>query len=98
MEFSLPLPPVITQSEMGIFFAGHGGHTRPSLSLVPPAPMLRVLIALALTCLLQPAFADERAETQQQLDATRQDIAELKKLLGKLQEEKSGVQLSLIHI
>ncbi|KAB0482558.1 Septal ring factor EnvC, activator of murein hydrolases AmiA and AmiB [Pseudomonas reinekei] len=57
--------------------------------------MLRVLIALALTCLLQPAFADERAQTQQQLDATRQDIAELKKLLGKLQEEKSGVQKDL---
>jgi len=72
-----------------------GGHTRPSLTLVPPAPMLRVLIALALTCLLQPAFADERAQTQQQLDATRQDIAELKKLLGKLQEEKSGVQKEL---
>ncbi len=52
--------------------------------------MLRVLIALALTCLLQP-----RAQTQQQLDATRQDIAELKKLLGKLQEEKSGVQKDL---
>ncbi|WP_095077949.1 murein hydrolase activator EnvC [Pseudomonas sp. Irchel s3h17] len=57
--------------------------------------MLRVLIALALTCLLQPAFADERAQTQQQLDATRQDITELKKLLGKLQEEKSGVQKDL---
>ncbi|PNG45071.1 peptidase M23 [Pseudomonas asplenii] len=57
--------------------------------------MLRVLIALALTCLLQPAFADERAQTQQQLDATRQDIAELKKLLGKVQEEKSGVQKEL---
>ena len=57
--------------------------------------MLRVLIALALTCLLQPAFADERAQTQQQLDATRQDIAELKKLLGKLQKEKSGVQKDL---
>ena len=57
--------------------------------------MLRVLIALALTCLLQPAFADERAQTQQQLDATRQDIAELKKLLGKLQEEKTGVQKDL---
>ncbi|VVP37423.1 Murein hydrolase activator EnvC [Pseudomonas fluorescens] len=80
---------------MGIFFAVHGGHTRPSLSLVPPASMLRVLIALALTCLLQPAFADERTQTQQQLDATRQDIAELKKLLGKLQEEKSGVQKDL---
>jgi septal ring factor EnvC (AmiA/AmiB activator) len=80
---------------MGIFFAGHGGHTRTSLSLVSPASMLRTLIALALTCLLQPAFADERAQTQQQLDATRQDIAELKKLLGKLQEEKSGVQKDL---
>ena len=57
--------------------------------------MLRVLIALALTCLLQPAFADERAQTQQQLDATRQDIAELKKLLGKIQEERSGVQKDL---
>ncbi|MFJ7882040.1 murein hydrolase activator EnvC family protein [Pseudomonas sp. NPDC096917] len=57
--------------------------------------MLRALIALALTCLLQPAFADERAQTQQQLDATRQDISELKKLLGKLQEEKTGVQKDL---
>ena len=60
-----------------------------------PASMLRILTALALTCLLQPAFADERAQTQQQLDATRQDITELKKLLGKLQEEKSGVQKDL---
>lgn len=95
MEFALSLAPVITQSQLGVFFAAWGGHTRPSLTLVPPAPMLRVLIALALTCLLQPAFADERAQTQQQLDATRQDIAELKKLLGKLQEEKTGVQKEL---
>ncbi|MFJ3482639.1 murein hydrolase activator EnvC family protein [Pseudomonas sp. NPDC090202] len=58
--------------------------------------MLRALIALALICLLQPAFADdERAQTQKQLDATRQDIAELKKVLGQLQEEKSGVQKDL---
>ena len=57
--------------------------------------MLRALIALTLTCMLQPAFADERAQTQQQLEATRQDIGELKKLLGKLQEEKSGVQKDL---
>ncbi len=63
--------------------------------LVSPASMLRALITLALVCLLQPAFADERAQTQQQLDATRQDITELKKLLGKLQEEKSGVQKDL---
>ena len=45
--------------------------------------------------MLQPAFADERAQTQQQLEATRQDIGELKKLLGKLQEEPSGVQKDL---
>ncbi|MBF8744215.1 peptidase M23 [Pseudomonas putida] len=57
--------------------------------------MLRALILLALSCLLSPAFADERAQTQQQLEATRQDIAELKKTLGKLQEEKSGVQKDL---
>lgn len=57
--------------------------------------MFRALILLALSCLLSPAFADERAQTQQQLDATRQDIAELKKMLGKLQEEKSGVQKDL---
>ena len=57
--------------------------------------MLRALILLALTCLLSPAFADERAQTQQQLDATRQDIAELQKMLGKLQQEKSGVQKDL---
>ncbi|MBA1320166.1 murein hydrolase activator EnvC family protein [Pseudomonas plecoglossicida] len=57
--------------------------------------MFRALILLALSCLLSPAFADERAQTQQQLDATRQDIAELKKMLGKLQDEKSGVQKDL---
>ncbi len=66
-----------------------------SPSLVRPNPMLRALILLALSCLLSPAFADERAQTQQQLDATRQDIAELKKMLGKLQDEKSGVQKDL---
>jgi len=58
--------------------------------------MLRALLLLALSCLLAPAFAaDDRAQTQQQLDATRQDIAELKKMLGKLQDEKSGVQKDL---
>ncbi len=57
--------------------------------------MRRALIFLALSCLLAPAIADERAQTQQQLDATRQDIAELKKTLGKLQEEKAGVQKDL---
>ena len=72
-----------------------GGHTRPSRSSGVARPMLRARIALTLACLLQPAFADERAQTQQQLDATRQDIGELKKLLDKLQQEKSGVQKDL---
>jgi septal ring factor EnvC (AmiA/AmiB activator) len=46
--------------------------------------MLRALIALALMCLLSPAFADdERAQTQKQ------------KVLSKLQEEKAGVQKDL---
>jgi murein hydrolase activator len=72
------------------------GILRPSSLLVSPDSMLRALIALALICLLNPAFADdERAQTQKQLDATRQDIAELKKVLGQLQEEKSGVQKDL---
>jgi septal ring factor EnvC (AmiA/AmiB activator) len=58
--------------------------------------MLRALIALALICLLNPAFADdERAQTQKQIDAARQDVAELQKALGKLQAEKAGVQKDL---
>jgi septal ring factor EnvC (AmiA/AmiB activator) len=58
--------------------------------------MLRALIALALICLLNPAFADdERAQTQKQLDTARQEIADLQKVLGKLQEEKAGVQKDL---
>ena len=57
--------------------------------------MLRALMFLTLTCLLGPAFADERAQTQQQIDATRKDIAELQKTLGKLQAERSGVQKEL---
>ncbi|WP_028695694.1 murein hydrolase activator EnvC family protein [Pseudomonas cremoricolorata] len=57
--------------------------------------MLRALLPLALSCLLSPAFADERAQTQQQLDATRKDIAELQKMLGKIQAEKAGVQKDL---
>ncbi len=68
----------------------------PSSLPVSPNLMLRALIAFALICLLSPAFADdERAQTQKQLDATRQDITELKKALSQLQEEKSGVQKDL---
>ena len=57
--------------------------------------MLRALIFLVMTCLLSPAFADERAQTQQQLEATRKDIGELQKALDQLQQEKSGVQKDL---
>ncbi|WP_038820730.1 murein hydrolase activator EnvC family protein, partial [Pseudomonas syringae] len=58
--------------------------------------MLRALIALALICLLNPAFAeDERVQTQKQIDAARQDVTELQKVLSKLQEERTGVQKDL---
>ena len=57
--------------------------------------MLRALALVLLTCLTAPAFADQKAETQKQLDAARADVAELKKLLEKLQREKSGVQQEL---
>jgi len=58
--------------------------------------MLRALITLVLICLLNPAFADdERAQTQKQIDAARQDVAELQKALGDLQKEKAGVQKDL---
>jgi septal ring factor EnvC (AmiA/AmiB activator) len=57
--------------------------------------MFRALALIFLTCLLTPAFADEKADAQKQLEAARTDVAELKKLLDKLQQEKSGVQQSL---
>jgi septal ring factor EnvC (AmiA/AmiB activator) len=57
--------------------------------------MFRALTLVLLSCLLAPAFADEKAETQKQLEAARTDVAELKKLLEKLQQEKSGVQKEL---
>jgi murein hydrolase activator len=57
--------------------------------------MFRALSLILLTCLLAPAFADEKADAQQQLEAARADVAELKKLLDKLQLEKSGVQKAL---
>ncbi len=57
--------------------------------------MSRTLLALALLCLLGPAVADERAATRQQIEAARQDIAELQKLLKKIEQEKSSVQKQL---
>ena len=58
--------------------------------------MFRALALIILTSLLAPAaFADEKAAAQQQLEAARADVAELKKLLDKLQQEKSGVQKDL---
>lgn len=62
---------------------------------VPPASMFRALFLAFLACLLSPAHADPRAETQQQLDQARKDVTELKKLLEQLQQEKSGVQKEL---
>jgi septal ring factor EnvC (AmiA/AmiB activator) len=57
--------------------------------------MFRILTALLLACLLGTAHADQRVETKQQLEAARKDIAELKKLLEQLQQEKSSVQTQL---
>lgn len=57
--------------------------------------MFRTLTALLFACLLSPVMADQRAETQQQLDAAQKDVAELKKLLEAIQKEKSGVQSEL---
>ncbi|PTU74258.1 murein hydrolase activator EnvC family protein [Pseudomonas mangrovi] len=56
---------------------------------------LRIPIALLLACLLVPAIADERAQTREQLEAARKDVAELKQLLEKIQQEKSALQQSL---
>ena len=55
--------------------------------------MFRALTLILLACLLAPAVADERAQTQQQLDQAAKDVTELKKLLKQL--EKSGVQADL---
>lgn len=57
--------------------------------------MFRALLLVVLASLLTPAVADERAQTQQQLEQGRKDIAELQKLMEKLQKEKSSIQQSL---
>ncbi|MHA3886004.1 murein hydrolase activator EnvC family protein [Stutzerimonas degradans] len=57
--------------------------------------MPRSLLVLALLCLLGTANADERAAARQQIEAARQDIAELQKLLKQIEQEKSGVQKQL---
>ncbi|MCY1276241.1 Murein hydrolase activator EnvC [compost metagenome] len=57
--------------------------------------MFRTLAFVILASLITPVMADQRAETRQQLDQAAKDVAELKKLLLQLQEEKSGVQADL---
>ncbi|WP_455229912.1 murein hydrolase activator EnvC family protein [Geopseudomonas aromaticivorans] len=57
--------------------------------------MLRAALFALLACCLAPAFADQRADAQRQLEAARKDVDELQKLLGNLQQEKSGVQKQL---
>ena len=54
-----------------------------------------ILIALALTCLLGSAVADERADARQQIEAARKDVAELQKLLKQIEQEKSAVHKQL---
>ncbi|MCQ4263978.1 peptidase M23 [Stutzerimonas stutzeri] len=57
--------------------------------------MPRTFLALAFLCLLGPAVADDRAATRQQIEAARQDINELQKLLKQIEQQKSGVQKQL---
>lgn len=57
--------------------------------------MFRVLALLFLTSLAAPAFADDKAQTEQQLEAARREVQELKKLLEQLHREKSQVQQQL---
>ncbi|MCQ4286600.1 murein hydrolase activator EnvC [Pseudomonas stutzeri] len=57
--------------------------------------MPRILLAFALFCLLGSAMADERADARKQIEAARQDVAELQKLLKQIEQEKSTVQKQL---
>jgi len=57
--------------------------------------MPRILLAFALFCLLGSTMADERADARKQIEAARQDVAELQKLLKQIEQEKSTVQKQL---
>ena len=57
--------------------------------------MYRTLVLFLLSCLLLPAFADQKAETQKQWEAARADVVQLKKVMDKLQQEKTGAQKQL---
>ena len=53
-----------------------------------------------LSCYPSPVslrLADERADTQRQLEQTQKDIGELKKLLDGIQQEKSGAEAAEVH-
>src|SRR5690606_33183911 len=77
------------------FLPGAPGILGPSSPPGAAPPMFRALALVLLASLSVPAFADDKAQTQKQLEAARADVAELKKLLEKLQQEKSGVQKEL---
>ena len=53
------------------------------------------LLVFMLAGLFGHAVADERAAAQQQIEAARKDVAELQRLLKKIEQEKSGVQKQL---
>lgn len=58
--------------------------------------MFRALFVALLTCVALPSIAaDSKAQTEQQLEAARKEVQELKKLLEQLQREKSQVQQQL---
>jgi septal ring factor EnvC (AmiA/AmiB activator) len=53
------------------------------------------LLVFMLAGMLGHAVADERAATQQQIEAARKDVAELQRLLKQIEQEKTGVQKQL---
>lgn len=58
--------------------------------------MLRLLLAVMLLCLLGTTqAADDAATARARIEAARQDIVELQKLLKQIEQEKSGVQRQL---
>ena len=57
--------------------------------------MSRIFLVFALFCLLGSAIADERADARKQIEAARQDVAELQKLLKQIEQEKTAVQKQL---
>lgn len=58
--------------------------------------MLRTFLFILLSCAFTAAVAnDQRTQTKQEIAKAAQDIAELKKQLNKIQQEKSTAEQAL---